>query len=245
MTYRFVSKDLLTTFKKTFDDKDISLMQVIYWIQIVANRLRRSHMERHDTGLFLSVFSPIKIQQDSKLKDRKFIDIPKTIIDLDNEKGVSYITYNFETNCCCEGPAFSQVFFQPTTPQKSWILQLSPFTKAKPDRPYFYRIGDTVSDGVTDVKVNRIYFLGIECVDVKDVEIGLMIGLDPTDVCDLDEEVPVPDSLMQTLITEVLSLGRFAFLIPKERINDGSDNAIPSQQAAVTNPPRPAQIEEE
>lgn len=245
MNYRFVANDILTTFKKTFDDKDMSLIQVIYWIQVVANKLRRIHLEKHDTGLFLSTFSPVLIKKDSSLKNRKYIDLPQSIIDLDNERGIKYITYNFETGCCCSGPNFAQVFFQPTTPAKSWILNFSPFSRPKPSNPYFYRVGDTVNDGTTSTKVNRIYFLGIECVDVSDVEVGLMSGLNPVDICSLDEEVPVPDSLLQTLITEVLNLGRFAFMIPKERINEGSDAATQAAQPGVVAAPQPTQTEEE
>lgn len=211
MTFRFVIQDILSSLKQIGDDRDIQPSHVVYWVQVVANRLRKLHFNKHDTGAFVTSFSTVTIQTDTTLKDRKFIDLPATIYDLDNEKAVKYITYNFKTGECCSGPNFSQVFFQPTTHAKSHILHKSKFSIPTPKRPYFYR------------SLERLYFLGLECVDVSDVEVGLFTSLDPTKVCDLDEEVQLPDDLVQVLTFEVLNLGNFMKLQPKERINEAAD----------------------
>ncbi len=103
MTFRFFISDILETFKQVFDDKEIQLNQVLYWTLVVANRLRKQHFDREDTGLFLTIFDKVTVSKDTALKDRPFIELPAAILDLDKEKAVKYITYNFETGQCCDG----------------------------------------------------------------------------------------------------------------------------------------------
>jgi hypothetical protein len=141
-------------------------------------------------------------------------------MDLPNNSGVIYITYNEET-CHCEGPSFAQVWFQGVNLGSVQHLYLDEYTKPSAKNPYFYRIGDHI-DGV---KVNRIYLLGLECVDVIDLEIAIKATLDPKQVCSLDDEIPLPDEMIQDLMMQVLQLGRFVMLMPKEIINDGEDGA--------------------
>ena len=46
-TYRYVCYDLLETFKQTFDDKEISITQVLFWVQIIENRLKSQHIKKN------------------------------------------------------------------------------------------------------------------------------------------------------------------------------------------------------
>jgi len=213
MTYRFFTYDILESFKQTFDDKELSLSHIIYWTQLGINRLKRLDMEQNDTGLYLSIFDKIIVNIDSALKDRKYVDLPAMAFGLKNEKAVKYITYNFDTGCCCDGPNFAQVFFNRTTAQKSHRLYLDPYESPSSENPYFYRSKD------------RLYFLGLECVVVKDVEIGLMSALDPTKPCDMDDEIELSNDLLAALRAEILSMGRLAVIVPKDRINEGTDKA--------------------
>lgn len=218
MTYRYVIYDLDKSFNAAFDDADFTLNQIMYWVMVVANRLRLQQTITTNTDLFTSTFNNVAVQTD--IKGRKYIDLPAQIMDLPNNAGVVYITYNEET-CGCEGPAFAQVWFQGVNLGSVQHLYLDEYTKPSAQNPYFYRIGDHV-DGV---KVNRIYLLGLECVPVVDVEIAIKATLDPKQVCSLDDEIPLPDELIQELMMQVLQLGRFVMLMPKENINDGEDNA--------------------
>jgi hypothetical protein len=61
----------------------------------------------------------------------------------------------------------------------------------------------------------------------------LLTALNPADVCDLDDEIPVSDELIFVLIQEVLQLARFVTFIPSERVNDGADDS----KAVVNNVP--------
>lgn len=216
MTYRYVIYDLDKSFNAAFDDADFTLNQIMYWVMVVANRMRLQQTIATNTDLFTSTFNNVPVLTDTK--GRKYIDLPAQIMDLPNNSGVIYITYNEET-CHCEGPSFAQVWFQGVNLGSVQHLYLDEYTKPSAKNPYFYRIGDHI-DGV---KINRIYLLGLECVDVIDLEIAIKATLDPKQVCSLDDEIPLPDEMIQDLMMQVLQLGRFVMLMPKENINDGED----------------------
>lgn len=218
MTYRYVVYDLQKNFNATFDDADFTFNQVLYWVMVVANRIRIQQVIATNSDLFTSTFNNVAVNSDSK--GRKYIDLPTQVMDLPNNAGVIYITYNEDT-CKCEGPAFSQVWFQPVNIGSIQNLYGDEYTKPSSKNPYFYRVGHEI-DGVG---VNRLYLLGIECVPVNDVEIAIRSSLDPKKLCNIDEEIPLPDEMIQDLVMQVLQLGRFIMLMPKENVNDGADNA--------------------
>ncbi len=220
-TFRFLAHDIMETFKQEFDDKEFQVSHVVFWIQTVSNRLVAQHSKKFMTGAFSSTFDaiPINVSKTSTapdvIKDRKYITLPENVFDLENDKAIQYISYELDTGCA-ERPAFTSVFFQPTTVMKAYRLEYSPYEAPKPSNPYFYRVK------------NNVYLLGLECIDVETLEICLLTSQDPTDVCDLDDEVRLPDELIPVLRAEVLSLGRFALQIPRERVNDGSDASAES-----------------
>jgi hypothetical protein len=216
MTYRYVVYDIEKSLKKTFDDADITLTQILYWVMVVANKIRLQHEVNVKSDFFTSTFCPVPIEEDEK--GRKYIDLPTQIMDLPNNAGVVYMSYNIDTNCC-SGPAFAQTFFQGVNVGEVQHIYLDEYTKPSPKNPYFYRVGDRANG----VDVSRLYLLGLECVDVLDLEIAIKSTLNPKDLCSLDDELPVPDGLIQDLITEVLQLGRFVMMIPEERENTGED----------------------
>jgi hypothetical protein len=218
MTYRYVVYDIEKSLKKTFDDADITFNQILYWVMVVANKLRVQQTTVTNTDLFTSTYCPIDVQEDNK--GRKYIDLPTQIMDLPNNAGVVYITYNVDT-CSCNGPAFAQAYFSPVNLGAVQHLYLDEYTTPNPQNPYFYRIGGKVNGE----DVNRIYLLGVECIDLTDIEIAVKSSLDPKSICDLDENLPIPDELVQDLITEVLQLGRFVMMMPEERVNVGEDEA--------------------
>lgn len=218
MTYRYVIHDLQKSFNAAFDDADFTLNQILYWVMVVANRMRVQQTLVTNTDLFTSTFSSVEVKTDSK--GRKYIDLPVQIMDLPNNSGVVYITYNEET-CKCEGPSFAQVFFQGINLGGVQHLYLDEYTKPSAKNPYFYRIGDHI-DGV---KVNRIYLLGLECVPVSDIEIAVKATLDPKTLCNVDEDIPLPEEMIQELMMQVLQLGRFVMMMPQESVNDGEDES--------------------
>lgn len=220
MTYRYVVYDLQKSFNAAFDDADFTFNQILYWVQVVANRMRIQHNSLTNSDLYTSTFSSIAVQTDSK--GRKYIDLPVQIMELPNNAGIVYITYNVET-CKCEGPVFAQTFFSGTAIGAINNLYRDEYTKPSVKNPYFYRVGHQV-DGVG---VNRIYLLGVECIEIEDVEIAVKSSLDPKNVCNIDDNLPLPDELIQELMMQVLQLGRFVMLMPNENVNDGQDGSEP------------------
>lgn len=239
MIYRTVVFNALKSFNEVFDDADIRLNQVLYWTLTVANRLRVDQYKKTESGMFLSTFSSVTVQRDNK--NRQYFDLPAMIMDLPNEGGVEYITYNVETGCCCTGDNFSQVFFQPTTPSKSHRLYGDEYEKPSTTNPYFYRIGNKHDN----VKVDRIYLVGTDCIEVRDVEIALLTTLDPKTICNLDDVIPLPDEREQELMQGILEIGRFVMMMPKERINDGTDEKRNPPQTQVPSAVTPDQQTEE
>lgn len=236
-TYRYVANDILKSLNQNDDDANIRISQVIYWIQVVANRIRVDQQQKTDSGLFVSTFNSVPVNLDNG-NGEKYIDLPKSIMDLPNEDGVVFITYNESSLCCCSGPNVAYVWFQPTTLQKMHTLKADPYTKPSPRNPYFYRVGGSVDD----VNVDRLYLLGIDCINVTDVSLGIRASLDPTDVCSLDDQVPIPDERIEELIKTVLDLGRWVSMVPEERINQGNkESGRPIPQSPQ--PPMPPQYE--
>lgn len=221
MTYRYVVYDLQKNFNSTFDDADFTFNQILYWVMVVANRLRVQQTLANNSDLFTSTFNDIPVLSDSN--GRKYIDMPVQIMDLPNNSGVVYITYNEET-CNCDGPTFAQVWFQGINVGSVQNLYGDEYMRPSSTNPYFYRIGHKVDE----VGVNRLYLLGVECVPVKTVEIAVKSSLDPKKLCNIDEEIPLPDEMIQELVMQVLQLGKFIMMMPKENVNDGADETQPN-----------------
>jgi len=208
-TYRGLLFDLLATFKAMQDDAEISEQNVLFWINVFANRLRMQHIRKLPTGAHLLTFNNVLVTTDTS--GRKFFTLPKSVYDYKHEKGIDYITYQQDTECC-DPPAFAQITFNQTTARDSKRLYMNPYEEPTSDNPYFYRIGSI------------IHFLGIECIDVKEVEVALYASIDPlTAGCNLDDPIDLSDELISVLKYELLNLGRFALIVPNERINQGAD----------------------
>ena len=219
MTYRYVVYDLQKSFSASFDDADFTFNQILYWVLTVANRLRVQQNAITNSDLFTSTFSSVNVLTDASGK--KYIDLPTQIMDLQNNGAIVYITYNIES-CKCDGPMFAQRWFQGVNLGSVQHLYMDEYTKPSLDSPYYYRVGHQI-DGIG---VNRLYLLGIECVEILDVEIAIKSTLDPKMICNLDDNISLPDELIQELMMQVLQLGRYVMLVPDEIVNDGQDGAV-------------------
>lgn len=215
LTYRYLVFDILTILKKDDNSSDIGEQQVIFWINTIANRLRQQRIVKTPTGRYLNIFTGVTVQQSAistnpnLVKNRKYIDLPKSVYDIMYEKGIDYICHTQDATC---PPEFLNVYFQPTSPSMAQRLTYSPYETPSPKNPYFYRVHD------------KIYFLGLETVNVRSLEIGLYTTLDlKTNLINLDDEVDLTEEHIAMLRLEILQLGSFSSAFPKDDKNDGEN----------------------
>ena len=236
---RYIVYDIINDLKQSFDNRLIGLNQVLYWTTIVANRLKFQHIDKllkkgsWISGKYLNIFTNIPIIipvvnfNPNIIAGRKYIKLPATVMDLEYENGVEYMTYDIGSTGCCNEPSFTMVTFSPTTPGGAANLYGDPYTKPCPRNPYFYRVHD------------YLYLLGIECINVKDLEIGIYTYADPHLICDLNGEIDLPEHLIEVLKRTVIDMGVFALKIPTDRTNDGTSMpklAASLNQAKQVNP---------
>jgi len=225
-TFRNLIGSLQVALKQTFAGSSISLAQISFWCTLYINKARSAKIQSEDTGRYTMVFPnvPIYIPTTSTtnyIAGRKYILLPSNILDLPGDKGIVYISYNdFEGSC---PPSFTGVRFTRTTQTKANRLYMSPYETPTPANPYFYLISK-----------NIVYLLGIECINVNSLEVGLIVSFDPFTQCVLDENMDMDEAEFATVYAQVLNLGRFTMLIPSNTINDGTDKS-PSTEVPKKN----------
>ncbi len=203
-TYRYLVFDILTSLQSAFPDADIAANHVLFWVRTVENLMRKRHLNNNESGAYLSEFDNVPVLKDGI---RYYLELPSAIYDLAFEKGIKYITYQRS-----DVIAFTHTLFQPTSQSEAFRLSYSPYEAPSASNPYFYRIG------------NRIYFLGVESINLQKVEIGLYTALDPrSSMVDMDSEIGINEDQVHQLRIEVLNMGRYVLMVPSERIMDGSD----------------------
>lgn len=238
---RFVVDDIAKDLKQTFDDKEIQKSQIAYWVLMIGNRLKSQHIVKRRSQAFVHTFVDVPVEtvavtiNPGTVEGRKRITLPNVVYNFDLDRGVDYISYwvNEEVDDKCP-PRFTKFTFTRTTPKESSRLYFNDDEKPSPANPYFYVSGNRTGN-------NFVYFLGVEKVEVKFVEIGIVSAFDPLTTISLDDPFDFPDELLAVLKRQVLDLGRFALLLPEERKNDGenviSPAEIPTQKLVSVNDP--------
>jgi len=217
VTLRFVLYDILRDMRQRYAQADISEYQVLYWILIHADRLKKQHIEKRRSGEYLSEWE-VSLSYTGLPERRPYIVIPARIYDFDYDRGIHHICFDQGSS---DDPGFQTITFSRTTPAAA--KRLSWRTEEVPSltNPYFYRVG------------NSIYFLGIDESDgIASVETGLFTSFDPTGLntslndANLDNYFDFPQDLIPVLKRQVLDLGLFITSLPKDLVNDGSDTRI-------------------
>lgn len=219
---RHIVNDITVDLRQIFDDKRVIPSQIAYWVILVGNRLKSQHIKKMSSGAFLTTFAEIPLEVsdvpgDNLVRYRNYFDLPDCIYDFNNDRAIEYISYSVVPELPNELPPLTNVVFGRTTPSALKSLYANPYTKPSVKTPYFYR------------SKNRIYVLGLECVKVQSLEVGLYLTLDPVTEIDLDADFEFPEELLFVLKKQVLDMGRFALLMPQERVNDGDDDTNPNQ----------------
>lgn len=230
-TLRYIIYDPIETLKQTVKDRDIQPIQMAYWAIIYMNRLKSQHIQKMDSGRFLTTFTNVPVvipsatQSQGIVKNRKHIVLPSDIFDFDQDASIEYIAYTSDGAPGCP-PEYTYVRFHRTTPSAAWHLYGIPEMEPKPENPYWSLSKDIVT------------LYGIEKVDVTNLEIGLYMPIVTPDVIDLDAPVEFPEELIEILQRKLLDMGRFGIMVPSDKTSDGSydtSGATPTQKILSVN----------
>jgi hypothetical protein len=204
--------------KQHYDDADISLTHVAYWCSVTANRLLSQHIEKRDSGAFVTMYDTIPVLIDTTT-GYKYIELPHSIFDFNLDDGVEYLSYHYTFDDCL--PPFTSVTFSRTSAAASKRLYWTEEEKPIPSNPYFYRIA------------NRLYLLGLEAVSVTELEGAFYQTIDPYPTV-LNDDFPFPDELISVLNRYIFDLGRFVLQMPRDITNDGTGTDTPGVMPKMT-----------
>lgn len=231
-TLKHICYDIQTDLKQTTDDQEIPLSKIAFYVLAAANRLKSQHIDKISSGAFIHTFPDVPVIRSSVnngdiIKNRPYIELPKSVYDFDKDKGIHYVGYNADNGENCDGPRYAKVGFTRTEAgRKLERLYYTKYETPTPKNPYWYRVGSLV------------YLLGIESTTIDKVELGLKTTFDPITTIDIDAPFDFPEELLPILKRQVLDLGRFVLMIPSERTNDGDstlNGPVPSQKLVSVN----------
>lgn len=217
-TLRQVASNIQLILQQQKDDNQITFSQICFWVNYFVSKFTYQKIQKYDTGLTLSIYTNIPVlraKADANpniVAGRQYFLLPETIYDINGDSGIDYITYDLGDECT---PEFTSVTFQRTTPSKAKRLYYSKYETPTPSNPYFYRVG------------NYIYLLGVECIDIPYLEMGLKTVFDAFKQCGLDEPLPIGEDMIADITKQCLEIGRFALLVPVDMTNTGSENVSP------------------
>ena len=217
---RYVIYDLHKTLEQTYVDAEININHVLYWVLVHADRLKSQHIPKHDTGRFKTTFYDVPVLKDAH--NRKYFELPNSIYDFEGDRGIVYVGYHWTFDDC--RPPINWITFSRTKPEILKIHYWSEEETPTPKNPYFYRVSD------------QVFLVGVEAIDIQNIELCLMTTFDPQTLGDLDAEFDFPEELIPILQKQVLDMGRFALMIPAERLNDGTASNNQGQAIAKQKP---------
>ena len=222
-TYRYIANDIRTSLKQIYDDADISMALVVYWMHIFGDALKKQHIEKYSSGAFVSVFRNVPVAADIDTNmPYPFVELPQGIYDYDMDNGIDYITYPYSYT---QGrkQMVGNVKFTRTSFGALERLNMREEERPSPSNPYFVRSGE------------RVYLIGVERINLASVEMGLKTTFDVTATITLDDPFDFPEHLLPLLRRQILEMGRFVLMVPDNLRNDGTsqdvETTVPSTRA--------------
>jgi hypothetical protein len=219
VTWRYLCYSVTESLKQVFADKTVSLEQVLFWVIAAVNRqIYQFNKEGIYSGHYLRLFTdiPVKVQYNRNnniLKNRKYIELPVLILDMDMDKSVDWLVYqayeNGTNNASCE-----PVPFQRSTLKEVRYMEWNPHEKPTKDNPYFVRVD------------KLLYLFGIESLGTVKCDISLLTTVDPNFTSlNLDDPSPISAEDVLAIIEPVTKYASWVLGTPKERDETGADEA--------------------
>ena len=223
-TLRMVVYDLLNDFKQIYDDAQLTPFKVLYWTLVFADRLRKQHVEKTDSGAYTVRFDNVPVKVDP-VTGRNYFELPAPIYDLAKDGGIDYVSYPPDMDLSI--PMWGSVVFTRTTVPNVMRLYFRDEERPAPNNPYFYR------------QNKYVYLLGVEEINLTKIEVGLKTTLEPASLTtDLDTVFDFPQDLIPVLKRQLLDIGRFVMQIPSDLVNDGAafdQKQMPQQKISSVN----------
>lgn len=207
-TLRYIVYDLLRDFKQAFSEASISEYQLTYWVLVHADRMKKQHIQKLDSGEYIHIFD-VEIEADSSKDDRRYLPMPARVYDFDLDKGIAFINY-YPTD---DNTPTDIITFSRTTAATIRLLYFRGEETPSLTNPYFYRVND------------KLYLLGVDALTYPTaLEVGLYSTLDPTDLTlDIDQDFDFPQDLIPVLKRQVLDMGLWVLNVPSDLVNDGAN----------------------
>ena len=202
-TLRLFVYDLLEDIKQSRSEAKVGEYQMAFNVMLLADRLKKQHIQKMDSGAYLTPFTVDLYPDSTYLKE---FDLPKSIYDYDGDRGIEYImtTESYDED---------RVKFTRTTAIKARRLYFRDDETPAYDNPYFYLEG------------NAVKLLGIDDEDVDEVEIGLYTTFNPADITvDLDAPFEFPQDLYPILKRQALDLVTWSLQVPENKRSDQVGN---------------------
>lgn len=218
--------DVLYTLGFVGDDAIMHRVNVGYNLGLVIDRLKRQRLEKElrspsgSRGVTNELTTYIvPINHDSTLNNRAYFVLPGSVYDIKLNGGVGYIAYAAGSGC---KDALVGRHFTLASPSEMNMLQGHGLQQPAPENPYYFRARLNTTTGIV---TDRVWLYG-PGVTVTDVEVGLYLTTPSVDVLDPDAEVDAPEDMLYLVKKMMLDLGRWALLVPGQRLaNDGREFA--------------------
>jgi hypothetical protein len=218
VSYRYLAFSSLAALKKVFADSDIKLLDILFWVKMAVNSVvAKTLTGKPPTGSYLATFTNVPVIYNNKdngslLFRKKYLSLPANIFDLPLDNAIDWMNFrnpSFIPNCGCK----EHFTFQRSTLVQIKLMYDTAFEKPGiEDNFYFVRVNDL------------LYLFGIEDVQVKAVDMAIRTSVSPyISSMTLDDEVMLNDEQVLDVISKVVSIGRYVMMVPKERVEDGTD----------------------
>lgn len=215
-TYRYIAHDIEHDLKQLYDDAQINLASIAYWMHIVGDYYKRLRIERYEAHQYLN---RIKNATPTVDEDGTYFTIPQ-VYDFQRDRGVDYV----------------EVIISNKTFRCSWttVSQLGRIRVSKEETP-------TSTNPVYYLEGDRVYLLPSDATYTS-CSLGLYTSFDTAKALNLDDEFIFPQDLLPRLKADLLNMGRLVLAMPENAVNDGT--AQPTQKASLPNQPVTAPADE-
>jgi hypothetical protein len=208
--------------KQTSSESTIPLTQLYLWATYFVNKYMSFKYQTTESGTHLAIFPSVAVLKSISsvspniIAGEKYSILPRNVYDFPDDRGIDYITYSRNEYPDNVDLGYIGTFMR-TSPSKARRLYYSKYEIPSPTNPYFYVHG------------NYVGFLGIKDINISTVEMGLITTFDPFADQNIDDNLPILYEFGDEIHKDIFEMGRFALLVPEDRIQDAASN-INSEQ---------------